>query len=56
MRIPRTFDFDQRVHEGDLLLSDEKLIAKLSEGDMHAIEAKYKKYHEMSFICNCSHF
>ena len=31
----RTFDIDQRVCEGALLLSDEKLIAKLSEGDMH---------------------
>ena len=42
LRIARTFDNDRSVQEGALLLSDEKLIAKLSEGDMHAIEAKYR--------------
>ena len=41
LRIARTFDIDQRVREGALLLSDEKLMAKLSESDIHAIEAKY---------------
>ena len=36
--ISRTFGIDRCVREGVLLLSDEKLIAKLS---MHAIEANY---------------
>ena len=38
LRIARTFDIDRRVRESALLVSDETLIAKLSEGDMHAIE------------------
>ena len=41
MRIARTFDTDRRVHEGALLLSDEKLIAKLIEDVIHAIRAAY---------------
>ena len=48
MRIAKTFDIDRRVREGALLLSDEKLIAKLSEGGMHAIEAKY----HANCLCN----
>ena len=48
MRIARTFDNDRSVQEGALLLSDEKLIAKLSEDDMHAIEAKY----HANCLCN----
>ena len=41
LRIARTLDIDQRVREGGLLLNDEKLIAKLSEDDMHGIETEY---------------
>lgn len=49
LRIARTFGIDRRVREGALLLSDEKLIAKLSEGDTHAIEAKYHGNYLCSF-------
>ena len=48
LRIAKTFDIDWCVREGALLLSDEKLISKLSEGDMHAIEAKY----HANCLCN----
>ena len=37
------FKKDGRVRDAALLLSDEKLLAKLSEGDLVAIEAKYHK-------------
>ena len=47
-RIARIFDIDRSVREGALLLSDEKLIAKLIEGDMHADEAKY----HANCLCN----
>ena len=39
----QTFALDRRVRDAALLLSDEKLLAKLSEGDLVAIEAKYHK-------------
>ena len=40
LKIARTFGTDRPVIESSSLLGDDKLIAKLSEGDMHAIEAK----------------
>ena len=40
LRIARTFHIDRRIPKGAFLLSDEELIAKLTEGDIHAIEAK----------------
>ena len=48
LKIARTFDIDRRVREGALLLSDEKFIANLSEGDIHNIEAKY----HANCLCN----
>lgn len=39
----RTFTLDQRIREAANLLSDAKLPAKLSEGDLVAIEACYHK-------------
>ena len=44
----KVMGIDRRVHEGALLLSDEKLIAKLSESDMHDIEVKY----HANCLCN----
>ena len=41
LRITWAFDIDRRVCEGPVLLSDEKLISKLNEGNTHAIETKY---------------
>ena len=41
LRQARSYDIDARVRKGATLLCDEKLLAKLSEGDMPAIEAKY---------------
>ena len=38
-----TFRTDNRVREGAKLLSDKALLAKLAEGDMVAIEAKYHR-------------
>ena len=48
MRTAETCDIDWRVRKGTLLLNDEKLITKLSEGDMDAIEAKY----HANCLCN----
>ena len=39
----RTFTLDQRIRKAANLLSDAKLLAKLSEGDLVAIEARYHK-------------
>ena len=36
-----TFEVDKKVRESATLLNDSKLIAKLSSGDLIAIEAKY---------------
>ena len=49
LRIARTFDIDRRLCEGALLLSDEKLIAKLSEGDKY-----HAKYIMLSIIMKLS--
>ena len=40
LKIARTFGTDRPVIKSSSLLGDDKLIAKLSEGDMHAIEVK----------------
>ena len=41
LRITWAFDIDWRVREDPILLSDEKLIATLNEGNTHSIETKY---------------
>ena len=41
LRRARSFAIDNRVRQAANLLGDNKLIAQLSEGDMHAIEARY---------------
>ena len=48
LRITWAFDIDWRVCEGPVLLNDEKLTAKLNEGDIHAPEAKY----HTNYLCN----
>lgn len=48
LRIAGTFDIDQHVREKALSLSDEKLIVKLCEGDMHATESKF----HANCLCN----
>ena len=41
LHLPSTFEIDRVVRECSILLNDRKLLAKLSSGDMVAIEAKY---------------
>ena len=39
----QTFELDRKVRDAAKQLSDEKPLAKLSEGDMIAVEARYHK-------------
>ena len=39
----RTLGLDKRIRDAAILLSDDKLLARLSEGDLVAIEARYHK-------------
>ena len=41
LRLASTLELDKKVRESAILLNDTKLIAKLSTGDLIAIEAKY---------------
>ena len=50
LRQAMTLKLDQRVRQGASLLCDETLLAKLSEGDMVATEAKYHN------TCLCSFY
>ena len=50
LRQAMTVKLDQRVRQGASLLCDETLLAKLSEGDMVATEAKYHN------TCLCSFY
>ncbi|CAB4045060.1 Hypothetical predicted protein, partial [Paramuricea clavata] len=54
----RTLGLDTRVRNAATRLSDEKLLAKLSEGDIVAIEARYHKscfialYNKLRVTCS----
>ena len=56
----RTLGLDRRVREAARRLSDERLLAKLSEGDLVAIEARYHKtclialYNRLRVACSKS--
>ena len=39
----KTFNIDKRVRDYAETLQDHRLLAKLSIGDMHALDAKYHK-------------
>ena len=43
LRKASTMEFDRRIRATATTLRDEKLLAKLSQGDMVAIEARYHK-------------
>ena len=42
LRLAFTLELDKKVREWSILLNDSKLIAKLSTGDLIALEAKYR--------------
>ncbi len=42
-KLARTLGLDKRIRDAAILLSDDKLLARLSEGDLVAIEARYHK-------------
>ena len=44
LRKARSFAIDNRVRQAAILLGNNKLIAQLSEGDMHTIEARYHQF------------
>ena len=46
-----TFNFDSNIREWAQILCDEKLLAKLSTGDLIALEAKYHKRCLTSLYC-----